>query len=135
MFSGGRQCICASVLGTTFATMKTQTTMIFAWGIFCIALSSVYGATPTAPAPALSRQKALIHLVRQDCGACHGLTLKGGLGSPLLPDALRDKPDEVLEATILHGRPGTAMPGWAVFLIESEVKWIVRQLKAGFPQE
>ena len=29
----------------------------------------------TAPDP-----KVLEHLVKQDCGSCHGLTLKGGLG-------------------------------------------------------
>jgi hypothetical protein len=31
------------------------------------------------------RQKELIHLVRQDCGSCHGMTLQGGLGPALLP--------------------------------------------------
>lgn len=38
------------------------------------------------------RQKQLIHLLKQDCGSCHGLTLKGGLGPALLPDVLLSKP-------------------------------------------
>jgi len=31
------------------------------------------------------RQQALRDLLKQDCGACHGLTLKGGMGPALLP--------------------------------------------------
>ena len=31
---------------------------------------------------------ALVNLVRQDCGSCHGMTLKGGLGPDIRPDAL-----------------------------------------------
>lgn len=77
----------------------------------------------------------LVRLVRQDCGSCHGLTLKGGLGSPLLPATLADKPAESLVATILHGRPGTAMPPWRGLLTEQEAQWIVERLQAGFPQE
>ena len=77
----------------------------------------------------------LVRLVRQDCGSCHGLTLKGGLGSPLLPSTLADKPAESLVAAILHGRPGTAMPPWRGLLTEQEAQWIVERLQAGFPQE
>ncbi len=77
----------------------------------------------------------LVRLVRQDCGSCHGLTLKGGLGSPLLPANLADKPAESLVATILHGRPGTAMPPWKNLMTEQEAQWIVERLQAGFPQE
>jgi cytochrome c55X len=88
---------------------------------------------PAAPDPV--RRAELITLVRQDCGSCHGLTLKGGLGPALLPDALRDKPAASLQATILHGRPGTAMPPWQRFLTEAEAVWIVAQLQKGFPDE
>ena len=34
------------------------------------------------------RQDQLRYLLRQDCGSCHGMTLKGGLGPALLPDNL-----------------------------------------------
>lgn len=86
-------------------------------------------------APSASRQGELVHLVRQECGACHGLTLSGGLGAPLTPEALRERPEALLVATILHGRPGTAMAGWKAFVTEQEAEWVVRELKAGFPQE
>ena len=74
-------------------------------------------------------------MVRQDCGSCHGLTLKGGLGPALLPETLRDKPAFSLKATILHGRPGTAMPPWQRFVTEAEADWIVTNLQNGFPSE
>ena len=92
---------------------------------------------PAAHAADLNRaeQQRLVRLVRQDCGSCHGLTLKGGLGSPLLPAALADKPAESLVATILQGRPGTAMPPWRGLLTEQETQWIVERLQAGFPQD
>jgi cytochrome c55X len=78
---------------------------------------------------------ALVRLVRQDCGSCHGLRLNGGLGPALLPDTLRDKPQESLRHTILLGRPGTAMPPWKGILTEAEVDWILAGLLAGFPEE
>jgi cytochrome c55X len=72
-------------------------------------------------------------MVRQDCGSCHGLTLKGGLGPPLLPDTLADRSADSLVTTILHGRIGTAMPPWQRFLSTSEADWIVKHLQKGFP--
>lgn len=84
--------------------------------------------------PSMARQKELIHLVRQDCGSCHGMTLQGGLGPALLPATLADKPVEGLVATIIGGRPGTPMPPWHRFLVEEEAQWIVAKLMTGFPQ-
>ncbi len=77
----------------------------------------------------------LVRLVRQDCGSCHGMTLQGGLGTPLTPDVLRDKPADSLVATIVYGRPGTAMPAWKSILSEADATWIVTRLIAGFPEE
>jgi len=82
-----------------------------------------------------ARRNELIRLVRQDCGSCHGLTLQGGLGPPLLPEALAGKPMTALKATILHGRAGTAMPAWRQFLDEADAEWIVTNLQKGFPDE
>lgn len=82
-----------------------------------------------------SRRSELINLVRQDCGSCHGLTLKGGLGPALLPETLAGKPADSLVATILQGRPGTAMPPWQRFITEAEAEWIVVNLQKGFPSE
>ncbi len=84
--------------------------------------------------PSAARQKELIHLVRQDCGSCHGLTLQGGLGPALLPATLAGKPVEGLVATIIGGRTGTPMPPWHRFLAEDEAQWIVDKLMAGFPE-
>ena len=81
--------------------------------------------------PPTARQKEISHLVRQDCGSCHGMSLAGGLGLPLRPETLRDKPKESLVATILYGRPGTAMPPWNPFLTEAEAEWIVEMLLKG----
>ncbi|TYC53591.1 cytochrome c [Zoogloea oleivorans] len=90
------------------------------------------GAAPAAE-PQPERQQALVHMVRQDCGSCHGMRLAGGLGPALLPAGLAALPDESLIATILYGRPGTAMPGWQRFMNEAEAGWIVTRLKEGFP--
>lgn len=79
------------------------------------------------------RQRELVHLVRQDCGSCHGMTLQGGLGPSLKPEALRDKPFDSLVAVIYSGRPGTPMPPWQRFMTETEAAWIVEQLMKGFP--
>lgn len=72
-------------------------------------------------------------MVRQDCGSCHGLTLKGGLGPALLPATLAGKDPRVLERIILDGSPGTAMPPWRPMLEKGEAAWIVDQLQKGFP--
>lgn len=77
------------------------------------------------------RQQQLMHLLRQDCGSCHGLTLKGGLGPALTPQALAGKPAEMLRETILRGRPGTPMPPWKDFMSEGEAAWLVEQLQTG----
>lgn len=77
------------------------------------------------------RKKQLTHIVKQDCGSCHGMTLKGGLGPALLPEHLEGKPMLFIQNTILYGRKGTAMPPWESLLTEQEVLWISQQLKAG----
>lgn len=92
-------------------------------------------SAPVVAAPDELRQRQLVHLVRQDCGSCHGMSLKGGLGPALLPASLTDKSAESLKFTILHGRPGTPMPGWQRFVSEAEAEWIVIRLQTGFPQE
>ena len=81
--------------------------------------------------PSAERQAALAYLVRQDCGSCHGMTLKGGLGRPLLPEALAGAEAEALAEVILDGIPGTPMPPWRGQLSEAEALWIARALKQG----
>jgi len=79
--------------------------------------------------PSPERQSALRNLLNHDCGACHGLTLKGGLGPALLPEALTEKSDDFLITTILNGRPGTAMPPWQPFMTHDEAAWLVGILR------
>lgn len=75
------------------------------------------------------RAETLEHMVIQDCGSCHGLTMRGGLGSPLTPDRLAHAEPEWLALIILDGVPGTAMPRWRPVLTEDEALWIARYLK------
>lgn len=84
--------------------------------------------------PTRARRDALVELVRQDCGACHGLTLKGGLGPSLEAAALAERDAEQMAYVILNGRRGTAMPPWRGFLSEAEARWIADALKQGFPK-
>lgn len=119
------------------------------WAVGMLSLVLVghaFGATPAghgeapdggedAVVVATARERQLVRLVRQDCGACHGLRLTGGLGPALTPQALRDKPVDALVATTLLGRPGTAMPPWAALLTPSEARWVVLRLQQGFPHE
>lgn len=97
------------------------------WRFFLVLLVSIPAALAEFPSP--ERQQELRNMLEHDCGACHGLSLKGGLGSPLTPEALADKPDDFLVTTILEGRKGTAMPPWKKFLKESEARWLVQQLR------
>jgi len=100
-----------------------------------IAIAGFVLAPPVLAAePQGARRAALIDMVRQDCGSCHGLTLKGGLGPSLLPEALAGRDVTLLESVILNGRPGTPMPPWRPFLSEAEARWIAEQLKEGWPE-
>ena len=103
----------------------------------CLILGLAVGlvTTQAAAQPTPTREQALIRMVRQDCGSCHGMQLTGGLGPALTPAALADKPLESLVATIYAGRPGTPMPPWKALLSEAEAHWIAQRLLAGFPQE
>lgn len=97
-----------------------------------ISLSALGALPPAANLPSAvppERAGELRHLLTQDCGSCHGLTLSGGLGPALKPENLEGKPVEFLAYTILNGRPGTAMPPWSSFFTESEGLWLARELK------
>lgn len=110
----------------TMNVMKTCTTLPL--------LLLAIGVPPAlANAAELSTQKKaeLIHLLRQDCGSCHGMTLKGGLGPSLLPERIGKLPAEFLINTVLEGRKGTAMPPWKGMLSRDEVSWMVEQLQKG----
>jgi cytochrome c55X len=79
------------------------------------------------------RAAELEHLVLQDCGSCHGLTMKGGLGRPLTREALAEADRDTLALIVLDGLPGTAMPPWRPLLTEAEALWIADYLKGETP--
>ncbi|MCP4986564.1 MAG: cytochrome c [Colwellia sp.] len=107
----------------------TKTTLSYlALATHLLSISSVIASDADL---SIERKKQLRHIVKQDCGSCHGMTLKGGLGPALLTESLEGKTVAFLQHTILHGRAGTAMPPWKSLLTEQEALWISQQLKAG----
>jgi cytochrome c55X len=79
--------------------------------------------------PTPERQHVLRNMLEHDCGACHGLTLQGGLGTPLTSEALVGKSDDFLMTAILDGRKGTAMPPWRQYLSDGDARWLIQQLR------
>ena len=77
------------------------------------------------------RAAELTHMLKHDCGSCHGMTLKGGLGPSLLPEKFKDKNIDYIKLTILHGRSGTAMPPWKSIISERDAEWIAEYLYSG----
>ncbi len=77
------------------------------------------------------RQHQLSYLVLEDCGSCHGMTLKGGLGKPLRATDLKHLGVGTITRVILNGVPGTPMPPWRGLLAEDEARWIAEALKEG----
>lgn len=92
--------------------------------VFCLLGGSALAAGDLDP-------DALEHLVRQDCGSCHGLTLRGGLGPDLRREALGHYDRDGLASVILHGVPGTPMPPWKPLITEEEALWIAEYLLNG----
>jgi cytochrome c55X len=108
--------------------------VLLALTLLAPAAIAAQGGPPATP-PDPQRQQALVRLVRQDCGACHGMRLTGGLGPPLTRQALAERPLESIVATTLYGRPGTPMPPWKGMLSAADAQWIAQQLQAGFPAQ
>lgn len=96
---------------------------------FCLLLW--LGLVNAALAEPLShqRQAELQNMLNHDCGSCHGLPPKGGLGPSLLAPALADKSDQLLFDAIQNGRSGTPMPAWRPFLSPDEIRWIIGRLR------
>lgn len=90
-------------------------------GLFCCSVC--------ADEPDTARQQELTNMLKHDCGSCHGLPPKGGLGPSLMPDALAGKSDALLFDAIRNGRAGTAMPAWRPFLNDAEIRWMVGRLR------
>ncbi len=96
-------------------------------GLVAGAMLVAAGAYAGAP----QNRAELENFVIQDCGSCHGLTMRGGLGPPLRPKDLEPLPEAAIAAIIREGVDGTAMPPWKALLTDEEILWISRQLKSG----
>lgn len=96
---------------------------------FMVAITAAIGAAVAAELPTTQRQTELRHLLEHDCGSCHGLTRRGGLGPALLPDALNDRDDDFLVDTIMFGRRGTPMGPWGTELTRGEARWLVDRMR------
>lgn len=92
---------------------------------------ALVAATASASAEEIADAGKLANLVRQDCGSCHGLTLRGGLGKPLTSENLGVWNREQLVSIILDGVPGTPMPPWRALLSEGDARWIADRLQQG----
>ena len=88
-------------------------------------------AATVISAPDSARQAELLYLLKHDCGSCHGMTRKGGLGPPLLPENMNERPSLLMVSTVLDGRPGTPMPPWRGELSEQDAEWLVNALRRG----
>ncbi|MEQ1672776.1 MAG: cytochrome c [Hyphomicrobium sp.] len=90
----------------------------------------VLSTEPTlAHADVGSRAGYLERLVRQDCGSCHGMTLKGGLGPALLTERLSNRGADAIATIILDGIPDTPMPPWRGLISDADALWIANYLK------
>ncbi|HMM90339.1 c-type cytochrome [Bradyrhizobium sp.] len=92
---------------------------------------ALVAATVPVSAEEIANAGKLANLVRQDCGSCHGLTLRGGLGKPLTSENLGAWNREQLVSIILDGVPGTPMPPWRALLSEGDARWIADRLQQG----
>ncbi|HEY0849434.1 MAG TPA: cytochrome c [Bradyrhizobium sp.] len=101
------------------------------WPDLALALALVAATTPASATEIAPDAGKLANLVRQDCGSCHGLTLRGGLGKPLTSENMKIWNREQLVSIILDGVPGTPMPPWRALLSEADARWIADRLQQG----
>jgi mono/diheme cytochrome c family protein len=95
------------------------------------------GATETTAAPAATAAPsggdvALGETIfQQNCAACHGADLSGGVGKPLNAgsDAAAKSDAELLQI-ITNGVSGTAMPAWGSSLSEEEIAAVLAYIRS-----
>ena len=115
-----------------FIGAKTIAAALFISAAF---VPSLANADTALEALSDERKEELRYLLEQDCGSCHGLTRKGGLGSPLMPENVADTSDETLFEVIMNGIPGTPMPPWKYLLSEDDAHWLIKLIRKGKQNE
>lgn len=100
---------------------------------FMAMLLLLVASSQTSYAEAVSSRRAeeLERLIRHDCGSCHGMSLKGGLGPDIRASRFDGVASDAIASIILDGVPGTAMPPWRPLLTEAEAQWIALYLAKG----
>lgn len=98
---------------------------------YLVAGAMLFSCNVAAANPDATRQQELLHLLKQDCGSCHGMTLQGGLGPDLLAPRMAQLPKQYLVTVIAKGRPGTPMPPWENLLSDGDIAWLAEQLQKG----
>lgn len=94
-----------------------------------VLVACLIGGVPHALAVDEERQAELRHLLQHDCGSCHGLQRKGGLGPSLTAERMQTRSLEYLRAVIRDGVPGTTMPPWGPLLSEADIDYLARMLR------
>ncbi len=118
-------------MGRLTGQHRKKISRIFLYAVLALLYHTLFAAEVLTGKPSDQRRAELQNLLLQDCGSCHGMTLKGGLGPALTPEALQDKPREFIERTILEGRSETPMPPWKNILSPDEVRWLVDLMYTG----
>ena len=94
-------------------------------------ISMIFSSVALAGTPDAARQQQLLRLLKQDCGSCHGMTLKGGLGPDIRAQRMSKLSCDAIVTTIAKGRPGTPMPPWEKLLSADDIEWLAQQLQLG----
>ncbi len=106
-------------------------TMVMA-GLLLASCGGPESAPTSAPTPPAINAGALF---KTNCVACHGTNRQGmpNLGPALTPESLAALSDTEIKATILDGRPATAMTPWKVTLSSEEIDALVQFIKSTSP--
>jgi len=116
-----------------FSLTKKQMTLRLhiRWGLVFFLLSIASANLSAQSQLTEEKRSSLRHLLKQDCGSCHGMRLTGGLGPELTSDTMSKLGAKNIFTVVKYGRPGTAMPPWRAILNDNEIEFIAEQLVVG----
>jgi len=89
--------------------------------------------TPAGPAGPVGEGDADrgAQIFATSCANCHGLDAAGGaLGPTLISPEVAANDDDFFRATIIDGRPGTAMPPWGSVLKAQDIEDVIAWLRS-----